>query len=366
MRALPAVGRGLSRRLFAAGAVSTGAWLLLQTTVPQPVLEWSAAMRTASQVMSEATAAIGAQANRVGTGIDPALDPNRTGLIGPEYTPLFTTLGDLEAKRTSTNPDVAGLLVHLLARAGVRAGDTIAVAASGSFPAFAIASVVAAEAVGAYPVTILSLGASSYGATRPELHLLDMHEHLIRAGVLRTGPAAVSLGGKDDAGGDFEPVFRDSLLRDLLARGVYLVRRPDLRANVAERMAIYLGDSGDRRIAAFVNVGGSDASLGSSPVILDVEPGLNGELSLPPEAQRGVLFEMAGRGVPVVHLLHVRGLARRYGLPWDPVPLPQAGTTRLRDGGQDRSSRFWLITALYVGGLATVAAVGRGRGRSTA
>ena len=44
---------------------------------------------------------------------------------------------------------------------------------------------------------------------------------------------------------------------------------------------------------------------------------------------------MAARGVPVIHLLYVKGLADRYGLPWDPVPLPGPGEP---GAGKERSS----------------------------
>jgi hypothetical protein len=125
-------------------------------------------------------------------------------------------------------------------------------------------------------------------------------------------------------------------------------------------MEIYLEGGGAHPIAAFINVGGSDASLGSSPMILDVEPGLNDHLDLPPEEQRGVLFQMAARGIPVIHLLHVRGLAQRHGLPWDPMPLPAAGSTPLRDPARPERAGFWIVTALYVGGLGAVGAWGRG------
>jgi poly-gamma-glutamate system protein len=44
--------------------------------------------------------------------------------------------------------------------------------------------------------------------------------------------------------------------------------------------------------------------------------------ALPGSPSRGLLFEFAARGVPVVHLLYVKGLARENGLPFDPVPFP--------------------------------------------
>lgn len=350
-----AVDRRWRFRVLAAGVVSLAAWLGLQMIAPRPSIEWSNEMRRAADRMERAIAAVVDYSETAGIPIDESLDPNRTGLIGPELTPLFTTLGQVEAKRTTTNPDVAGLLVHLLRQAGVSAGDTVAIGCSASFPALMIATLTAAEALGAYPVAILSLGASSYGATRPEFNLLDISQLLVRGGIVSTAAAAVSLGGEDDVGAEFDPAVRDRLVGRIRASGIDVVDEPDLRRNVARRMAIY------GRPAAFVNVGGADANLGSSPLVLKVEPGLNTDLAIPAADERGVLFEMAAEGVPVIHLLHIRGLALRYGLPWDPVPLPEPGTTRLRDSAGSRGLRFWLITAAYFAALAAIAAAWRGR-----
>jgi poly-gamma-glutamate system protein len=151
--------------------------------------------------------------------------------------------------------------------------------------------------------------------------------------------------------------LREELLRDLRASTVPLVEDADLRANVERRMGIY-----PEGTAAFVNIGGSHANLGVSPLVLEVIPGLVeevGELALPGPHQRGVLFEMAARGTPVIHLLHIRGLALRYGLPWDPVPLPEAGLTRLREEGTGKGWIFWLLTAAYGAALGLIVGWGR-------
>ncbi len=364
MRPVEPIDRRLKGLIVAAGTVSLLAWLLLQVTSPRPSISWSEEMRDAAGRMERAIAAVARYQETAGIPIDRSLDPNRTGLVGPEYSPLFTTLGQLEAKRTTTNPDVAGLVVHLLRRAGVSAGDTIAVGCSASFPALLIATLTAAEAMGVHPMMILSLGASAYGATRPELNLLDIHELLQNEGVVSTVPAAVSLGGAGDVGADFDPAFRETLLLQIERSGVPLIDDPDLRGNVARRLAIYLGGpegARAREVAAFVNIGGADANLGTSPLVLRAEPGLNTDLALPPPEQRGVLFELAARGVPVIHLLNIRGLALRYGLPWDPVPLPEPGTSRLQDDAGARELRFWLITAAYLASLGLIAVAGRRR-----
>ena len=68
-------------------------------------------MLQASRIMEDAMAAL----RKCRTGRDLVLDsesdPNQTGLIGYEISPLTTTLGNHEAKRTTTNPNIAALVV---------------------------------------------------------------------------------------------------------------------------------------------------------------------------------------------------------------------------------------------------------------
>jgi poly-gamma-glutamate system protein len=75
-----------------------------------------------------------------------------------------------------------------------------------------------------------------------------------------------------------------------------------------------------------VNIGGASASFGDTPASLALPNGL--VLSLPDVPRgltRGLVYEFASRGVPVVHLLFIRGLARDNHLPFDPIPLPPVG-----------------------------------------
>ena len=311
-------------------------------------------MRAAAIRMQQATASVSEFCADSSIFIDAAIDPNGTCLIGPEYAVLFTSLGQLEAKRTTTNPDVAGLIVHILRAAGVSSGDTIALGASGSFPALLIGTLSATEAMGVYPITIISLGASSYGATR-----LRIHELLLDDEVLSVPPVAVSLGGDRDVGAEFDPSVRAALLQQIRQSERRLLHVEDPRTNVDQRMALYLGPDSSRSIAAFVNIGGSEANIGTSPLVLDVKPGLNTELAIPPEQQRGVLFDMAAREIPVIHLLYLRGIAQLYDLPWDPVPLPQPGTTRLREPARSNDWRIWSLTAVYLLCLGAIALLPR-------
>jgi len=366
-RALGALGRGGSGprdssarwRLVLAGAVSLGAWILLQWVAPPVTIHWSFEMIEASREMAEELESASRHCLEVGILVDASVDPNGTCLIGPQLSPLFTTLGQLGAKRTTMNPDLAGLLVHLLQRAGVSAGDTVAVGASGSFPGLMLATLSATRALGAHPLGILSLGASSYGASRPEFHLLDLHELLRREGFLSGPPAAVSLGGGGDVGLELDRELTEELRLEVEEAGVPFLDEPHLRANVARRMAIY------GRPAVFVNIGGGHANLGTSALVLEVPPGLSTSLELPLPEERGVLFEMAARDVPVIHLLHLRGLALRFGLPWDPIPLPEPASTPLRDGEPTRGWGFWVLTVAFFGALSFIGFFGlRARSRS--
>ncbi|MDZ7332452.1 MAG: poly-gamma-glutamate system protein [candidate division KSB1 bacterium] len=305
----------------------------------------SVSQRTAAILMQEAISAIQAHCDSVGIPIDIANDPNRTGIIGSEISPIATTLGNLEAKRTSTNPAFARVIVHLLQQAGVNPGDSIAIGCSASFPALMIATLAAAKALSVYPITILSLGSSSYGATNPDFNLLHIFQVLYQKKIFPIAPRAISLGGDRDVGDDFDPAIRSNLIEQIEQSGIELLYEPNLEKNVARRMNIYLGPGGSHRIAAFVNIGGNYANIGTSELVLQLKPGLNRPKVLPAKEERGVLFEMASKGIPIIHLLHIKGLAFNYGLPWDPVPLPDL-TRRPLGEIIDRQMNFVSIAAI--------------------
>ena len=70
--------------------------------------------------------------------------------------------------------------------------------------------------------------------------------------------------------------------------------------------------------------------MGTSPYTLSFPNGLVTEPpKIPQDTDRGLMFEYGARGVPVVHMLNVRGLAEENGLPFDPVPLTQPGETNV-------------------------------------
>ncbi len=312
--------------------------LLTAASAPHPLHEAQLAaserMRRAELVLKEALAARGIP-------VETELDPNLTGLIGPEWTPLTTTLGTLEAKRTVLNPNFAALMVRYFHQAGLKAGDVVAVGASGSFPGLALATLCAAHEMGIAPLTIASFGSSMYGATRPGFTVPEMMRILADASVIPFSLVAVSPGGDGDNGEN--PLFDDSrgLIAGLAAQagsGVEFIRfdPPDLEASIARRMKIYETRAGGKRIACFVNIGGASPNSGTSAYTLDFPQGLvMSPPRIPTSADRGLIYEYASRGLPVINLLNVRLLADQWGLPYDPVPLPRPG-----EGGVYRDARY--------------------------
>jgi poly-gamma-glutamate system protein len=279
--------------------------------------------------MAEATRILKAELLEEGIAIETGLDPNKTGLIGPEWTPLTTTLGDLEAKRSTLNPNFAALLVRYFHDAGLKEGDMIAIGASGSFPGLLVATLCAAREMGLNTMTIASFGASTYGATRPEFSIAKMLRVLSAASVVPDSLIAVSPGGDGDYGEN--PMFEDSrAIVDRLAKesGARFIRfdPPDLEASIRERLGLYEDRAGGREIACFVNIGGASANSGTSSYTLDFPQGLVLDPPrIPLSATRGLVYEFAARGVPVINLLNVRRLAEENGLPFDPIPLPAPG-----------------------------------------
>jgi poly-gamma-glutamate system protein len=315
--------------LYVLAALALGAFLFFQSSPRRAGSPRLASIeREASQTMARAENAVRACRLAKGIAIDPQTDPNDTGLIGLPTSSITTSLGSLEAKRTTTNPAFAGLLVRLIREAGARRGDVVAVGASSSFPALVIATLSACRVLGVEPLVISSLGSSEWGANIPEFNWWDIEDCLNASGVLSVHPIAYSIGGIEDRGADMSPAGRGLIMRQAAGRGVRLLEEPGLEATVAARMRLTNERAGGRPLKAFINIGGSWVNLGLDSRVLNVKPGLNmkggrNEIrDFPPPEKSGMIFAMARRGIPVIHLLYVKGLCRDYGIPWDP-PAPK-------------------------------------------
>jgi len=339
--------------------VSVGAVVLFQHLEKQGQAAHKDVMLEASRLMQVGMEAIKACRESSGVLANAADDVNATGLIGQRYSSLTTTVGSLEAKRTSTNPNMAGLVAQLLLDAGARRGDAVAIGASGSFPALVLATLCAAKVLGLEPILIYSLGASQWGANELGFTWLEMEGCLLDRGILSYRVAALSLGGDADRATELDPATGASMRARAEATGALVVESPDLVENVRQRMAIYREEARGARIAAFVNVGGTWANIGTDPAVLDLEPGLDRVTSIPEPTRRGVLYEMAKDGIPIIHLLNLKGLVTRHGLPWDPVPLPSAGDGAIYHETSRASAWPLAISATYLALILALAVVWR-------
>lgn len=283
---------------------------------------------------------------RLGLGIplDKNIDPNLTGLIGEDYNEITTTMGHLQSKRTSTNPNMAALMVSFFQQLELTAGDNVAIGSSGSFPALLFATIAACEAMNLNPVTIISAGASQFGANIPQLTLVHMIKHLEEKGYKSFHPAAVSMGGDEDIGlGLMEGGLE--ILKDVVFNSGYdVIYQEDFEKNVEERMKIY-GSAGNMK--AFVNIGGALTNTGKGTQILDLKPGFNEITEFPDRQQTGVIFEMAKSGVPTIHLLYMKGISMQFGIDFDPIPLPSSLDADLKNDRTKSAPKIKLLILLY-------------------
>ena len=294
-------------------------------TVKKPHYE---GMVRAARQMEECMAELKAERLRRGIPLDEEIDRFSTGLLGTDFTAITTTLGNLEAKRTSCQPDMAALVYDLYVRAGVQAGDRVAVCGTGSFPALDLAAVCAAEALGAEPVMIVSVGASTYGANIPAFTAPEMLHHLYERGLLAAPPAGVTLGGDDDMGLNMGAVYFPEEAWELQAAldrmegaGIAVTRIPDRQANLTWRESLY-GD-----VSCFVSVGGHNMALGDHGEGYGLGQGL---IEKPvTDGESYLMGHYLALGVPCIGLLNVKQLCAEYGIPFDPAALEKVGESHI-------------------------------------
>ncbi len=304
---------------------------LTETTKVKTITSYSQLQIQAANIMSEAIEAIRADREERGIPVNIQLDPNKTGLIGEEYTILTTTLGNLSAKRTSTNPDFAALMVKYFQQVDLRPGDVIAIGSSGSFPALLLATLAASEAMKLSPITIYAIGASEYGATIPNFTFIDMLNILNQKNIINYKLSAVSMGGNhDQAEGMFFPDSRKTIENIAEQSNTHFINTGSLVTNIRERIRIYQETAGEKSIKLFVNIGGASANFGDTINSINFPNGLVfGGVEIPSVPERGLLFDFLAAGIPVIHLLNIRDLALKNGIPIDPIPFPKIGQSEV-------------------------------------
>jgi len=256
----------------------------------------------------------------LGIPIDRINDPNETGLIGLQYSPITTERGDLDSKLTSTNPNFAALVVALLKQAGVRKNDTVAVLLTGSFPALNITVMSAIRILELQPVIMTSVSSSMWGANFPQFTYLDMEELFRVNAIFKHKSTAASLGGEDDIGRGLSPAGRE-IIEDAASRNnVPLLTASNVDDMIAKKMAAY-GSHGIMK--AFINAGEGTTALAG----LEANNGLIRPHAI--KTGQGLIAQFSKKGIPVINLADMELMASENDMPIAPIPLPNPGDGRL-------------------------------------
>ena len=275
-------------------------------------------------------------------------DKLKTGLIGEEATAIFTTPGNLHAKRTTCNPNWAAVIIDYFYKANLKSGDQVVFVFSGSFPGLNIAALAAAEVFGLNTAVMASIGASSYGATDPDFTFFDIMCLLNGKNVLKDRLDYVSFGGGSDTGNNFhdeEEIFWNEDLENLRTieeikssikaridkEGVNFIYEPDFSTNIDKRIEYLRQLVPDAKF--LLNVGGSSVGIG-----VDAETYIDSGFQDPTTKMTsklssfdvnkdnwGLIQYFLTKQIPVASMLNIRGLASDYGLAYDPDVMPAVG-----------------------------------------
>jgi len=255
--------------------------------------------------------------------IDNINDPNNTGLIGQQFSEITSGRGSLPVKLSTVNPNFAAMIVQQINEAGLKKGDPVGLCFTGSFPALNMATCAAIESLGLQPVLITSITSSSWGANSPALTWIDMQKSLYDAKLVSFIPVAASIGGNQDIGRTLSREGRDLAVQAINRNNIPYINEGSLLGNIQKRMIFF---NKEQTPKLFINVGGGIASLGSNANATALPAGLKSNIKIKdiPDAQ-GIVYEMVQKGVPILNLLNISRLMRKYNLPKDPVPLPEVG-----------------------------------------
>lgn len=235
-----------------------------------------------------------------------------SGFIGMEFSPITTTLGNFNAKLTSTNPDFAALYIKWFYKLGLKKGDNIVIHTSGSFPALGIASIIASEAYELNPIIISSIGASSFGANIPNLTYWDIENKLYQEKIIFHKTIYATMGGQNDNGSSFWEggitIARNAAKRNLLKLNI----PNNLKDAIEEKLNLITSYN---NIKLFINIGGNQSALGYAPCSMQLEYGLAENIIAFEEKECfGVLHNINQMNIPYIHMLNINNIALENGI----------------------------------------------------
>ena len=262
--------------------------------------------------------------------IDDENDPNETGLVGSPFSLITTDEGDLDAKLTTLDPNFSAGMVELMVQVGIEKNDTVAVLLTGSMPGGNIAVLTALKALGAYSVVITSVGASQWGANHIDFTWLDMEKILYEENLILNRSIAASIGGRNDMGRLLSPEGRNIINKNISKHGLPIIKKSRLADNISHRMKLFNNIAKIDNYSAMINVGGGVASLGTSFNSKLLPAGIVNRsdvqsISLQDGGIEGVLSKFSKNDIPVLHVLNIKSLTEKLGMPFAPIPVPEVG-----------------------------------------
>jgi poly-gamma-glutamate system protein len=190
-----------------------------------------------------------------------------------------------------------------------------------------------------------------YGANNPDLTWLDMERILEMKGVFPYRSVAASLGGISDTNGGIDGTGIESGLLSINRNNVRFLDEGGVRTqqfDIRRRLDLYSRLLNGARPAAFINVGASQTALGNSPEVYNLPTGLLKHVPASADPERGIIFHMAEQGIPVIHLLKIRNLAKQFGIPFDPAKLPESPYAAVITQGEYSRSAALIILLLLL------------------
>ncbi len=235
-------------------------------------------------------------------------------MIGDEWSDITTTLGSLEAKEISSNPDFSALIVRLLKEAGIKKGDYVGMIISGSFPSLAISTLAALQTTGAEVILMSSLGSSTYGANQPDVTWIDIESGLISDGGMKYHSSLVTIGANGDSGDGLSGEGIAHIYEAAERNHIELYVPEDLPESIKKKEEIF----SEAHISLLINIGGNQTALGACPHSTTIPNGLVMDYKGCSDINRGLITRMSENNIPFINLLDIKSLAGRYGIDVSP------------------------------------------------
>lgn len=235
-------------------------------------------------------------------------------LLGDDFSEITTTLGSLESKELTTNPEFAAAITKLLLDLNIDEDSKVGVIMSASFPALAISTLASLQILGSDVVMFSSLGASTYGANQPMATWIDMENWLLQSGGLKYKSDIVSLGAENDNG--------DGLIEEGVSMLILAANRNNVELYLPHSIEESVNYKTEHLIKSnidlLINLGGNQSALGACPHASTIPNGYVQQFQSCSDDNRGIISRLNENGIPFINFLNIKDLALKYGLPLQP------------------------------------------------